>query len=93
MPRQSTGGRRTDDALWLMLGEIRSDLKWLVEERRTASRRMDEFEKLASAKFAGHDTRLRSLESYRVKVAAYTGILAVFVPSTVTALFKYLGVI
>lgn len=80
-------------ALWLMLGEIRGDLKYLVEERRSAKTRMDEMEAAAAAKLDEHAARLTSLERFKLKIGMTTAALGVLVPTGVTVAARKLGLL
>lgn len=81
------------DALWLMLGEIRGDLKWLVEERRSASRRMDAIETEIKDSVAEHSKRLGKLEAFKIRIGVLTGALGVLVPSFASVILHKLGLI
>lgn len=84
---------KSPDALWLMLGEIRGDLKWLVEERRATSRRMDDIEAGIEMKIDQHDERLSVLENFKVRIGVFVTIIGILVPAIVTATFKYFGLL
>jgi hypothetical protein len=74
--------KNNPDALWLMLGEIRGDLRWLVEDRLKASRRMDDIEADFTEKLEEHDERLGKLENFKVRVgviiAGATAVIGLF---------------
>ena len=81
------------DQLWLMLGEIRGDLKYLVEERRSTNRRLDEVETEVADKLQQHDERLRKLEAFKVRIGVVTGALGVLVPTAITVIANKLGLL
>lgn len=81
------------DALWLMLGEIRGDLKWLVEDRRSTSRRMDDIEAGIETKIDEHDDRLRKLEKSNVRYGVIIGGMGLVVPVVITVVTKKLGLL
>ena len=85
--QNNTGG----DGLWLMLGEIRGDLKWLVEDRRSWSRRMDDIETGIEQKIDEHAERLGRLETFKVRIGVLTAILGFLVPTLITVALKMLG--
>ena len=74
-----------------MLGEMRGDLKYLVEERRSTNRRLDEVEAEVKVKMGEQDARLSTLEAFKIRVGVFTGALAVVVPTIVTAIAHKLG--
>lgn len=76
-----------------MLGEIRGDLKWLVEERRSTSRRMDDIEEGIEQKIDEHHERLTRLENFKVRIGVITTGLGVLVPTTITIIAKKLGLL
>lgn len=79
--------------LYLMLGEIRGDLKYLVQERQSTNRRLDEVEAAMHGKVRDHDKRLGALEAFKVKVGVLTGALGVLVPTGLTVLAHKLGLL
>ena len=81
------------DPLWLMLGEIRGDLKWLVEERRNSNHRMDGIETDLSKKIDEQNSRIQKLEAWKLRVGVLTGALGVFVPTGITVLARKLGLL
>ena len=85
--------KNNPDALWLMLGEIRGDLKWLVEERRTTSRRMDDIEAGIEQKIDEHAERLGKLEHFKVRIGVLTAGLGVLVPTGITIVAKKMGLL
>tara|TARA_R100001086_G_scaffold205900_2_gene121725 strand:- start:267 stop:497 length:231 start_codon:yes stop_codon:yes gene_type:complete len=76
-----------------MLGEIRSDLKWLVEERRSAARRVDDLEEKLAEHLAEHGKRLTKLEGFKIRIATFTAALGVLVPTAITVAAKKLGLL
>lgn len=86
--------QKTDpDALWFMLGEIRGDLKFLVEERKSSNRRMDEMEASSAEQLGAHAKRLSALEAFRIKIGVLATALGVFVPTTITVLARKMGLL
>mgnify|MGYP000597384281 CR=1 FL=1 len=85
--------KNNPDPLWLMLGEIRGDLKWLVDERRTTARRMDDIEAGIEQKIDEHALRLVALERFKIRIGLLTAALGVFVPTGITILAKKMGLI
>lgn len=81
------------DGLHLMLGQIHSDVKWLVEERRSTTRRMDEIERGIELKVDEHDERLRRLEGFKIRIGVVTAILGTFVPIAITVAAKMAGLL
>lgn len=81
------------DQLWLMLGEIRGDLKYLVEERRTANSRMDDIEAGIELQLDKHSERLSKLEAFKVRIGVLTAGLGVLVPTVITISAKKLGLL
>lgn len=81
------------DPLYLMLGEIRGDLKWLVQERQTSNSRMDRMEDDLSEKLAAQEKRVRGLEAFRVRIAAFVTALGVLVPTAITITAKKFGLL
>lgn len=83
----------TPDQLWLMLGEIRADLKHLLSAHSDVNRRLDDIENGAEMKLTEHDTRIKKLESFSIRIGVLTGALGVFVPTAITVAAKYLGLL
>jgi hypothetical protein len=81
------------DALWLMLGEIRGDLKWLVEDRRSTSRRMDDIEAGIETKIDEHDGRLQKLENFKLRIGVFATAVGIVVPTAITIITKKLGLL
>ncbi len=90
MPEQNNNN---SDQLWLMLGEIRADLKFLVAERNATKQRLDKLEEGLSGRFQEQEKRLGKLEAFKIRIGVITGILGVFVPTTITVIFRKLGLI
>lgn len=76
-----------------MLGEIRGDLKWLVEERRTTTRRMDDIEAGIELKIDEHAERLNKLEHFKVRIGVLTAALGILVPTAITVIAKKIGLL
>ena len=89
MPSQET---REHD-LYMMLGEMRGDLKYLVEERRSTNRRLDEVENSLNQKIDEMDVRVGKLESFKIRIGAITGALGVIVPTSITVIAHKLGLL
>lgn len=81
------------DQLWLMLGEIRSDLKSLVAERSATNRRLDKLEEEIEGLFKEHHDRINKLEGWKIRIGVLTGALGVLVPTSITIAAKKLGLI
>lgn len=81
------------DHLWLMLGEIRGDLKYLVEERRSTNRRLDDVEASVNEQIASQDKRIGKLEAFKIRVGVFTAALGVIVPTAVTVTARKLGLL
>ncbi len=85
--------KNNPDQLWLMLGEIRSDVKFLVAERGATNKRLELLEAANAKSSADTDKRLRALEGWKIRVGVLTGLLGVLVPTTVTVAAKKLGLL
>lgn len=72
--------------LLFLLGEMRADLKYLVNERRKTSDRMDALEAGQAAITAAHETRLTKLEHFRTKIGVVTIGLGTLVPTGIAVL-------
>jgi len=81
------------DQLWLMLGEMRGDLKYLVEERRSTNRRLDDVELHMSAHNEKQDARIGKLEAFKIRVGVFTAALGVIVPTALTAIAHKMGIL
>jgi len=81
------------DQLWLMLGEMRGDLKYLVEERRSTNRRLDEVEATVNDHNAKQDARISKLEAFKIRVGVFTAALGVIVPTAITAIAHKMGLL
>lgn len=79
------------DQLWLMLGEIRGDLKYLVEERRSTNRRLDEVETEVSSTLDKHNERIVKLEAFKIRIGVITGALGILVPTLISIAASKLG--
>ncbi len=82
-----------DESLLFMLGEIRSDLKYLVAEKSATNRRLDKLEASSASARSSIDERLKKLEGWKVRVGVLTGLLGVFVPTAITITAKRLGLL
>lgn len=83
--------KNNPDQLWLMLGEIRSDLKFLVAERSATNRRLDDMENDLAVYRKEQETRLARLEAFKVRIGVLTGGLGVLVPTALAVISKKLG--
>lgn len=81
------------DQLWLMLGEIRGDLKWLVDERKTSNRRIDDIEAGIELQLDKHDDRITKLEGFATRIGVLTTALGVLVPTAITIVVSRLGLL
>jgi hypothetical protein len=88
-----TENDNTTNALWLMLGDMRGDLKWLVEERRTTARRLDDIEAGIEQKIDEHAERLNKLEQFKVSIGVLTTGLGILVPTVIAIIVKALGLL
>lgn len=79
------------DQLWLMLGEIRADLKHLLHSQTDVTRRLDDIEIGAEAKFTDQDNRLRVLEGWKIRIGVITAALGVLVPTALSVAVKMMG--
>lgn len=69
-------------AVLASLAEIKADVRWLVEERRSSNKRTDELE-----------DRITKLEHWRGRVLAVASVIGIAVPALVsTAINKLWGV-
>lgn len=75
------------DQLWMLLGEIRADLKHLLATNDGIRRRLDRH----AEEQAEIEKRISLIEKWKVKVATMIGGLSIFVPASVTAFFQYMG--
>ena len=89
MPENSTA----EDSLLFMLGEMRADLKYLVNERRKTSERMDALETAHIASHQAHNIRITKLEHFKTRVGVFTAALGVTVPTAVTVVAHKMGLI
>ncbi len=81
------------DQLWLMLGEMRGDLKYLVEERRSTNRRLDDVEANVNDSIEKHNARIGKLEAFKIRVGVFTAALGVIVPTAITAIAHKMGLL
>jgi hypothetical protein len=79
------------ESLLFMLGEMRADLKYLVNERRKQSERMDEMEAAHLAAHQSHNERISKLEHFKTRIGVFTAGLGVAVPTGITALAHKMG--
>ncbi|WP_422049740.1 hypothetical protein [Shimia sp.] len=79
--------------IFLMLGEMSGDLKYLVEERRSTNRRLDEVEARMEKHVDELDDRVALLEAFKIRVGVLTGALGVLVPTGLTVLAHYFGLL
>lgn len=79
------------ESILFMLGEMRADLKYLVNERRKQSERMDDLEASHVASNAIFEKRLSTLEHFKTKIGVVTTALGVGVPTALTAAAHKLG--
>jgi hypothetical protein len=85
--------QNSDERLWLMLGEIRGDLKYLVEARGHTDKRLKDLESDTGQQLEGHEKRLRSLENFRLRIGTLTTALGVAVPTSITVIAHKLGLL
>lgn len=81
------------EALLFMLGEMRADLKYLVNERRVQSQRMDDIEEAQHLINADHGTRLSKLEHFKTRIGVVTAALGVVVPTGITVAAHKMGLL
>lgn len=81
------------DQLWMMLGEIRGDLKYLVAERQQQNRRMDDIEAGIELQLDKHSVRISNLETWKIRVGVLTTALGVLVPTAITIVARKLGLL
>ena len=81
------------DGLFLMLGEMRGDLKYLVTEFVKQGQRLDSLEDQQSARIAANEARITRLETFRTQIGVVTVALGFAVPTGVTWLAHKLGVL
>lgn len=84
---------RPQESLVFMLGEMRADLKYLVNERRKTSERLDELEDAQAIVNMAHDARLSKLEHFKTRIGVITTILSVSVPSAITVFIHKAGLL
>lgn len=77
----------------LMLGEMRGDLKYLVNERRQHSERLTMLEETHTAMQAENDLRFRKLENFKTRIGVVTAALGFGAPFVVTAVLHKLGLV
>lgn len=73
--------------LWLMLGEIRGDVKFLVNERSKTSERLDGLEIVITEKAKRDDERFTKLEHFKTRFMAYAGLIALAIPTFITFIY------
>ena len=88
-----SGPHPPQDSLLFMLGEMRADLKYLVNERRKQSERMDDMEAAHMTTKQSVDVRLSKLEHFKTRIGVLTAGLGVMVPTGITVLVHKLGLI
>lgn len=81
------------EQIWLMLGEIRGDLKYLVQERSSTNQRLNEIEERVSHKMKDHDDRLDNLEHFRTRWGVLTAALGLVVPTVLAIIAHQLGLV
>lgn len=64
-----------DKDMYMLLGEIRSDVKALREAREHGNMRMDALESMHRARETILEDRISKLESFRYKIAGVTVVL------------------
>lgn len=78
-----------DQNVLFMLGEMRADLKYLVNERGRQAERMDDLE----ASLTAHEARTTKLEHFRTKIGVLATGLGIIVPTAITAAAHKLGLL
>lgn len=87
------GTQNQPDQLWLMLGEIRTDLKYLIDERRSTTRRLDEVEAELKGMLEKQNARITKLEAFKIRVGVLTGALGVLVPTAISVIAHKMGLL
>ncbi len=77
----------------LMLGEIRGDIKYLVQTVRATSERLDKIEESHGDRHGRLEARVRTLENFKITLGVFTTALAIAAPMLMTAVLKKLGII
>lgn len=88
-----TPDNQQSDKLWLLLGEIKGDLKYLVEERRSTNRRLDEVEADMALKIKDQGERLTKLETFKVRIGVFVSAVSVLVPTAITIIARKFGLL
>lgn len=83
----------SENELYMMLGEMRADLKYLVSERQQTTKRLADMEESHAAHSDAVHERITKLEHFRTKIGVVTAALGIVVPTGITALFHKLGLL
>ena len=84
---------KTQDQLWLMLGEMRGDLKYLVNERRSTIERIATVEADTAEAHKEMNTRVTRLETFKTKIGVVTVALGAVVPTGIAYMAHKLGIL
>ena len=81
----------SNERLWMLLGEIRTDIKHLVTERQNHGERLDVLEVNAAEARAALAERITRLEQFRAQALTYGSLIAAGVPIAITIALNFLG--
>lgn len=76
-----------------MLGEMRADLKYLVDERKRSSQRLEKFEASQALVNKELTTKIGNLENFRARIGVLTTALGIAVPTGLTVAAHKLGLL
>lgn len=77
--------------LYMLLGEMRTDIKYLVHERKQTNEKLAEVQTQHDAQAVETERRLKSLEGFRMKIGVLATALGVVSPFLANIILKKLG--
>lgn len=82
---------RNTEGMYMMLGEMRADLKYLVAERSIHGARLDAIDQATDQRISQVNARLTALETFKTQIGMVTVGLGVLVPTALTIFARKLG--
>ena len=84
---------RNTEGMYMMLGEMRADLKYLVAERSVHGARLDAIDQATDTRISQVNSRLTSLETFKTQIGMVTVALGIIVPTVITIAARKMGLL
>lgn len=84
---------KNTEGMYMMLGEMRADLKYLVAERSAHGARLDAIDQATDNRISAVNARLNALETFKTQIGVVTIGLGVLVPTAVTVIARQVGLL